>query len=159
MSGALLTARDARVSGDFRAVDLDGVELLLPAAPLGAEGEVRVKVGALSLRGMAPWASASTLPAGLRALIVALTAWSTAALAAYALLRRPDLERGRLGALVLGASGPLAALAVLRLLERADAAPPAFALVPPAGVLGVLVAAGLSVALARLRWPGRTASK
>ncbi len=157
LAGAVLTARDARIAGDFRAIDLDGAEVLLeprqPGAGAGRGTIVNVRVEALSLHGMAPWASASSLPAWLRALLLAITAWSVASLAAYGVLRRAT--RSRLGAVAVGAVGPLAALGLIRLLERADARPSWFVLVPPAAALMCMVMTAL---LSRLRWPWHAAS-
>jgi hypothetical protein len=57
--------------------------------------------------------------------------------------------RARAGAIVLGAAGPLAALALLRSLERADAPPGAFFLVPVAAI-GCAAIVGWGLA----RWRG-----
>jgi hypothetical protein len=151
MAGAVLTARTARIAGDFRALDLDGAKVLLPSS--SAHAAVELDVDVLSLHGMAPWANASTLPPSLRALLLALTAWVTSSIAAYGVLRRAT--RSRIGALALGASGPMAALGLLRLLERADASPRAFLAVPVAGAAACFA---LSALLSRLRWPWRAAS-
>jgi hypothetical protein len=155
LAGAVLTARDARIAGDFRAIDLDGAQVLLEPRQPGAGGSatVNVRVEMLSLHGMAPWASASSLPAWLRALLLALTAWSVSSLAAYGVLRRAT--RSRLGAVAVGAVGPLAALGLIRLLERADARPSSFVLVPAAAALACLA---LTALLSRLRWPWHAAS-
>ena len=125
VGGAVVTATSARISGDFRAIELDDARLALPGDP-----STVVKVGTLSLRGMAPWAHASTLPAALRALLLAIAALSTACVAAYSVLRRAPRARG--GAIALGALGPIVALGVLRSLERSGAPPGAFLLVPVA---------------------------
>jgi hypothetical protein len=148
MHGAALTAADARIAGDFRAIELDDARLLLSTQP-----PVAVHVASMSLRGMAPWARASTLPAWLRALLLAVTAGSAAALAAYLVLLRS--VRARATALVIGAAGPLAALGLLRLLERSDARPALFALLPAAACAAC---AGLATLLSRLRRPMRAAS-
>jgi len=157
LAGAVLTARDARIAGDFRAIDLDGAEVLLeprqPVAGGGGGASVNVRVEKLSLHGMAPWASASSLPAWLRAMLLAITAWSVSSLAAYGVLRRAT--RSRLGAVAMGAVGPLAALGLIRLLERADARPSSFALVPAAAALACVA---LTALLSRLRWPWHAAS-
>ncbi|HEX3346408.1 MAG TPA: hypothetical protein VHS09_17610 [Polyangiaceae bacterium] len=150
MRGAVLTAADARIAGDFRALDLDDARLLL-----AGETPVAVHVAALSIHGMPPWAQASTLPPAWRALVLALTAWSAALLAAYVVLRGG--VRARVVALLLGAAGPLAALGLLRLLERADAHPPLFALLPLAAC-ALLAGLALAAELARLRHPRRAAS-
>jgi hypothetical protein len=151
MRAAVLTASDARVAGDFRSLELDDARLLLPG-----ETPVAVHVASLSLRGMAPWAKASTLPGWLRALLLVLTAWSVASLGAYTVLRRR--VRWRAVAIGLGAAGPLAALGLLRVLERADARPAFYALLPVAAC-GLVIGAGLVPALlSRLRRPARAAS-
>ena len=110
-------------------------------------------VASLSLHRMPPWARASTLPAPLRAVLFSLAAWLAAWLSAYAVLRRA--ARTRLAAIVLGASGPLAALGAVRVLEQANAPPAAFAVVP---VLCAIAAIAVGAVLPRLRLPWHTAS-
>jgi hypothetical protein len=141
-----MTAKAARIAGDFRAIDLDDVRLAVPGDPPAS-----VQVQALSMHGMAPWAHGSTLPAPLRALCLTLSAWSSAAMAAYWVLRRA--ASARTGAILLGSAGPLAALGLMRLLERADARPAVFALLPLAASAAAL---SLGALLPRLR---RAASK
>ncbi len=153
LAGAVLTARDARIAGDFRAIELNGAQVLLEPRQPGAGASVTVRAETLSLHGMAPWASASSLPAWLRALLLAITAWSVSSLAAYGVLRRAT--RSRLGAVAVGAAGPLAALGLIRLLERADARPSWFVLVPPAAAV---MCAVMTALLSRLRWPWHAAS-
>jgi glycerol-3-phosphate acyltransferase PlsY len=111
------------------------------------------------MRGMAPWAQASTLPPAWRALLLALTAWSAALLVAYVVLR--SAVRTRIAAIVLGAAGPVAALGLLRLLERADARPSLFALLPVAACVSpaaLALAARARAELGRLRQGRRAAS-
>jgi hypothetical protein len=122
--------------------------VLLPTKP-----PVTMHVATLAMHGMAPWARASTLPAVMRALLLALTAWAVASVTAYAVLR--GAVRARLGAILVGAAGPLAALGLLRLLERADARPLAFTLLL---VAGPAACAALAVLLSRLRYTGHAAS-
>jgi hypothetical protein len=131
-----MTARGGRISGDFRKMDLDDARVTVSGDP-----PVAVHVGTLSMHGMAPWAHASTLPPGLRALLLALSAWSAAWVAAHAALRLA--ARTRAGTILLGAAGPLAALGLLRSLERADAPSVAFVVVPFAACLGAAAAAAL----------------
>lgn len=154
MRGAVLTASDARIAGDFRGLELDDARLLLAGDP-----PVAIHVASLSMRGMAPWAQASTLPPAWRALLLALTAWSAALLAAYLVLR---LGVGtRVAAIVLGAAGPVAALGLLRLLERADARPALFVLLPASACAlpaALALVAGARAELRRLRHPRRAAS-
>lgn len=154
MRAAVLTASDARIAGDFRALELDDARLLLTAeAP---QPTVAIRVASLSMRGMAPWAQASTLPAWMRALVLALTAWAVATLCVLFVLRRA--VRTRLAALALGASGPCTALGLLRLLERADMRPVAFVVVPLAACAVPVACALLVTFLSRLRHSGRAAS-
>jgi hypothetical protein len=148
LGGAVVTATGARIAGDFRAIDLDDARVLFPGKP-----PTLIRVASLSLHGMAPWARASTLPAALRAVLLALTAWACASLAAWAVLRRAAINR--LVALALGAAGPLVALGLLRLLERADAHAALFALVPVAAAAACTSAAA---GLTRLRRGKRAAS-
>jgi hypothetical protein len=150
LASTVITARDARIEGDFRGVELDDARLLF-----SAPSAVAMHVATLSLRRMPPWARASTLPAPLRAVLFSLAAWLAAWLAAYAVLRRA--ARTRLAAIVLGASGPLAALGSVRLLEQANAHPSAFAVVPAVCALASLAAAWLLPRL-RLPWPAASTS-
>jgi hypothetical protein len=152
MRAAVLTASDARVAGDFRSLELDDARVLLPG-----ETPVAVHVKSLSLRGMAPWAKASTLPAWLRALLLGVTAWSAASLGTYTVLRHR--VRWRVAAIVVGAAGPLAALGLLRLLERADARPASYALLPIAACGLVASAALVPALLSRLRRLGPAAKR
>jgi len=138
LTGTMFTATDARIAGDFRAIDLADVRLSLPTSPT-----TNVRVDEVTLRGLAPWARASTLAPGLRALLVATSGAAAAAIAAIAALR--GVAHGRIAALVLGAAGPLAALGVLRALERFDARSAFYASVPMAAALA-------AVAVALLLW-------
>lgn len=130
--GAAATARGARVSGDFRAIELDDARIYVPGRP-----PLAVHARTVTLHGMAPWAHASTLRPALRAALLALSAWSTAFFAAWGVLR--GVVRARAGAIALGAAGPLAALGLLRHLERTDAPPGAFVFVPLAACAGAVV--------------------
>lgn len=144
MGGAMFSAKGARIAGDFRAFELDDADIALSTTP-----PVAVRVGTLTMHGMAPWAHASSLPAPARAFLLAVTAWLAASLSAYGVLRRA--LGSRIGAVVLGACGPCAALALMRLLERADARGLSFALLP-------LAASAACVALSRLQATARAAS-
>lgn len=151
LAQTVVTARGARISGDFRSVELDDARLLLSAST--GPGRVAIHVAALGLRRMPPWARASTLPAPLRAALFALTAWLAAWLSAYAVLMRG--ARTRLAAIVIGASGPLAALGTVRWLEQGNAHPTAYVSVPAVCALAAIAA---GVVLPRLRLPVRAAS-
>jgi hypothetical protein len=148
MSSLVLTARGGRIAGDFRAVELEDARVLIPGTtPIAAHA------GTLSMHGMAPWAHASTLPAPLRALVLALAGWLAASVAAYVVLLKA--ARTRVGVLVVGAAGPLVALGLMRILEEAGSRPWAFALVP---VAAGACAPALAAVLSRLRRTGRAAS-
>jgi hypothetical protein len=146
--GTLFTATDARIAGDFRAIDLSDARVSLPTSP-----PTNVHVGEVTLRGLAPWSRASTLAPALRALLDAVSAAAAATIAAVAALR--GVAAGRIAALVLGASGPLAALGAMRALERLDARMPSYALVPLAAALATLL---VSLVLWRLPLLIRAAS-
>lgn len=103
---------------------------------------------------MTPWAHASNLAPLARAVLLVFTAGGAALLATYLVLR--GKVRLRLAAVVVGAAGPLAALGLLRALERTDArAAWSFCVLPVAMVLTVVVAGLLS----RLPRRSVTASK
>jgi len=139
---AIVSAADARVAGDLRRVDLDDARLALASG-------VDVHVGALTVRGLPPWTHASSLPPWARALLVALSGAGSSALAAHLLLAR-RVREGLARALVLGAAGPLAALAALRAFERMDVRAGWFVLVPLAGWAAVLAVASADAVLWRL---------
>ncbi len=129
LGGATFTAANVDVSGDLRRIDLKDARLY--AGPLA------VHVGSMRIRGLLPFARASALPPWLRASVLGLSAATSAALAAWVMLRaRARGGLGRLYAGGVGVAGPLVALATLRLLEQrlpetvsaADLLP--FALVP-----------------------------
>ena len=142
LAGTTFTATDASIAVDFRAIDLTEARLVLPTDPVA-----RVDVGHLTLRGLAPWTHASTLSPWVRALLFALSGAAVAWLAAFAVLR--GAVKSRFGAIAVGAAGSLAALGVLRLLERADARPLWFAAMPLAGAAAVALAARV-ISLSRL---------
>jgi hypothetical protein len=139
-SSSIVSAEDARIAGDFRALTLTDARVLIQ----GAEGagapktetvltsplSLSMHVGKLVLRGMSPWAQASILPAAARALVLAASGWLAAMAAAWSILRSG--VPSRLAAIAVGAAGPVVALALMRLLERMSARPLAFAALPVA---------------------------
>lgn len=113
LGGIVFTASAARVSDDLRRIELDDARLRLEG-PAGVG--VHVRVGSLTLRGLAPFTAASPLaPAG-RALVVVL-AGAGAALAAVVALLRARHRTGYVVAAALGALGPTTSLGALRALE------------------------------------------
>jgi hypothetical protein len=141
---AAFSAREARIAGDFRSLDLDDARLLVPGSP-----PIAVHVASLSIRGLAPWAQASSLPASLRALVLAVSGWVGATLCGYGVLR--GTVRTRLGAFLLGVAGPLAALGLMRWLERLGSRQSLFALVPIGSAAVTLLAGSLIAALRKER--------
>lgn len=154
IGAALVTARDAVVAGDFRRIDLSDARFSV--------GPVNVHVGALILRGLPPWARASTLAPSLRALLMALSLGISLLASSFAVERMR--LRLRFGALAIGASGPLAALGLLRALERRDAHAIAYVALP-FGAFAAVVVAALALRVwqrgraRRLLSPEATASK
>jgi hypothetical protein len=155
LASLVFTATDARASGDLAYLELDDVNVALP--------RIVLHVGNLSLRG-APWGHGQGVAPFPRAasltVAVGLSAW-----AAVVLILR-GVVSGRIAALVVGSSGPLAALAALRGLERlagsGDAHPSRWlTTLVPFIALAVLVAvtAGIAAVVSRLPLLRQAASK
>ncbi len=144
LGNLVFSAADARVTDDLRRIDLDDARLMLPGAP-GGSFALRLHVGALRLGGLAPLAQASALPPALRALIMVLAGAGASSAAVLCLLVRRRPRGGSVAAAVVGVSGPLAALVMLRGLERRvpEVASGgwllAFVLVPVVSVVAVFV--------------------
>ena len=159
VSAAVFTAEDASVSDDLRRIELTRARLGFPlAAGEGASASrVHLRVGELVLRGLAPWARASSLPPVLRAAVVGISALVAAWSAAMAILGARRRRIGGVAAAAIGASGPLTALAALRALELRvpEVAPGGWlvlvALVPAVTVAAVLGAAVIVTALPEAR--------
>ncbi len=155
-SEALYSARDIHVSPDARRIELDDAWFATRAATL--------HVGRAVLR-LPPFVRASSLPAGWRALFLASSGALSAMLAVGFLLgRRARAEERasswRLHAIVLGAAGPVATLAVLHVLEVAPAPMPLplYAMLP-AVAAGATWAASLAFGSGRLPWSRAAATK
>lgn len=149
VGGVVFTAEDAKVSDDLRRIELTNARLALPS--------VKVRVGNLVLRGLAPWARASSLPPTFRAGVVTASAGFGGAVAVLAILRARRRRVGGVAAAAIGAAGPSAALATLRALELRvpEASPGAwlglFFLVPMAALVGGALLAALVTALPEAR--------
>lgn len=160
LGNLVFTATGAHVSDDLRRIDLDDARLALPASA-GAKGDAsltfRLHVGTLTLRGLAPWAQASSIPPFLRAIVVTASGIAGASAAVFAMLKLRRRRVGSVAAVAIGAAGPLAALGALRGLERrvpevaSNGWLAAFVLVPLAAILAV----GLTSAFAALLPVGR----
>jgi hypothetical protein len=164
IGGVVFTATDARVSDDLRRIDLADARLALagPAGGTKSEGNLtfRIRVGTLTLRGLAPWAQASAVPPLLRAAVVTSSGLAAASAGVFALLKLRRRRVGTVAAVAIGAAGPLAALGALRGLElripevASRAWLFAFALVPLAAVGAVALAAVLAALLPVARRTG-----
>lgn len=155
LASAVFTAKDARAAGDLREIDLEGAHVVLGAA--------RVHAGSMRLRGLPPFAHASSIPPAARALALALAGTLVAGGSVLALLG--GAARGRLAAIVISASGSIAALGAMRSVDRSQGVrgfPPgsgpwiATLAVPAVSVAAVVL---VTFALSRLRARMRTASK
>lgn len=159
LGGVVFTASGAHVSDDLRRIDLDDARLALRSK---AEGGLtfRIHVGTLTLRGLAPWAQASSVPPALRAVVVTVSGLAAASAAVLALLRLRRRGIGSVAAVAIGASGPLAALGALRGLElRVPEVASggwllAFVLVPTVAVVAVAFAAFVAAVLPVARRSG-----
>jgi len=163
LGGVVFTATNAHVSDDLRRIDLENAQLGLPLAA-GAKGEgaltFKVRVGTLTLRGLAPWAHASSIPPLVRALVVTVSGLAAASAAVFALLKLRRRRVGTVAAVAVGAAGPLAALGAMRGLElRVPEVAPgawllAFVLVPMAAIVAVVAAAAFAALLPVARRTG-----
>lgn len=142
LHGATFTATGIAIAPDLRSAEFSEAIFAVRGAT--------VRAGRLSLRGLPPFGPSARLAPPARALVLATSALAAATSALVLVLR--GRARSRLRALALGASGPLAALGVLRALERSAVPGPSFAAVPACGVLAVL-AAGFLVSRLRRRNP------
>lgn len=161
LGGIVFTAAKAHVSEDLRRIELDDARLVLDDARLVLDApRVRVHVGSLVLRGLAPWARASSLPPFLRAIVVIFSGLAAASAAVWALLRVRSRRIGGIAATAMGAAGPLAALGALRSLEvRMPESEPGvwlalFAFVPLAAALAVAAMVALVTLLPEARTTG-----
>jgi hypothetical protein len=160
LGGVVFTATDAQVSDDLRRIELDDARLALPTAKGEGSLTFKVHVGTLTLRGLAPWAQASSVPPALRAVVVTASGMAAASAAVFALLKLRRRRIGTVAAVAVGAAGPLAALGALRGLELRvpEVASSgwlfAFVLVPISAVLAVAVASGLAALLPAFRRSG-----
>jgi hypothetical protein len=139
---AMFTAARASAGGDLREIRLDDAHLALGAA--------RVHVGSLVLRGLSPFARASSVPPAARAIALSLAGLLAAAASVIALLR--GTLRGTGGPIVVAAAGALAALGAMRSADRADAGWAGALLVPGVGLAAsFLTIAALSGLPRRMR--------
>ncbi len=146
MSALLFSARDARIAGDLRRLDLDEAHLALGAAQIFVRRAV--------VRGLEAWGAAPRVSPWLHAVLVALAGAGTGLVSVYLLLRR--FVRGRFAAIATSAAGPLALLACFRAIERSGGASAWTLAALPASLLATFATAGL---FSRLPWKVAAASK
>jgi hypothetical protein len=157
LSSTEFTAVGATASGDLREIDLEAPHLHVPfpsTARSGTAGEIDVAVGRLRLRGLSPFAHASSVPPLARAAALALAAVAAAAAGAFGVLS--GVFRGRMGAIVGAASGSFATLGTMRSIERSGGTGLATVAVPFAALAAALLAGAILSRLPRGYW---TASK
>ncbi len=142
LHAVLFTAAAAHIAPDMRRIELDDARLSIP--------QVDLQLGRVVIHGMAPWTHASNLGPVPRAVLLVFASALAAALALSASLMR--LARGTLAAVLVGASGPLATLGLMRVLERGETATAFYALTPLAAVVSVAAAVGLG---RLVRWTAR----
>lgn len=145
LHAVVFTATDARIAGDMRRIELDDARFSWPSKAFPIDVHAKEVV----LRGLSPWAHASNVPAPLRAFIVVAAAAAAALLAAHACLTR--MARGTFAAVLVGVSGPVAALGLMRAMERAGAPVAAYLVTPIVAAIAVSMAALLAVTLRRPR--------
>ncbi|HWL88062.1 MAG TPA: hypothetical protein VNO21_19800 [Polyangiaceae bacterium] len=145
----VVSAADAHLAEDLRRIDLEDAQFALGNDKSAFRTDVRVH--AMQIRGLPPWAQSSKLPAWLRALLLMVAAFAGATLVVFLLLS--GRVRGRAAALVVAASGPLAALGTLRWLERQSGTGGAgivpFLTLPFAAVIAMFASAWLVACLPR----------
>lgn len=143
---APVTGARIRLSGDLRRIEIDDARLRFSTRSMG---EIGVHANVLALRGLAPWGHASTLLPIVRGLLLAASVLAAACVAVLLGLRRA--ARSRLGALAIGAAGPLAMLGAMRALDRQDARPALYWLLPVAAVVATAVMGLMASRLLRPR--------
>jgi hypothetical protein len=153
-SALTFTAGGVHVSPDLARFELDDARLLTPPVKDGMA--VALHVRTLVLRGLPPFAFTSSLPAWLRALVLALAAWGSAKVAVAAILAFGPTRRLTVRAASLGVAGPLLALFVLRQIEARAPSLWAYGLVP---VLAFTASVLLGWMLSRLPAGAHTGTK
>jgi hypothetical protein len=141
LSSLVFSARDARASGDLGSLELDDAHIALPQAS--------VHVDSLRLRAAAPWGHGSTVEPVARALALGSSVALCALVAVgLVLLHR---TRGRIATLAAGAAGPIAALGMLRAVERfASTRSWLVLLIPPLSLAAPLAVAWIGAQLPRV---------
>lgn len=152
------TARGLSPSDDLKTIELSGLALATPKEP--GRLQLRLRAEEARLSNMRAWGAPPTLGAGLRAAIVAASAVLGALALAWQVLRR-SIDRPVLAG-ALAAVAAVLALALLKGLDRQDAAAAAYSAVggvlagvPLAGGrLAVALGAKMDVWLSALPWGG-----
>ena len=147
-----VAGRSIQIAADLRQIALEDASFFLRSRR-DAKADVLVRVGRLDVGGLPPFTRRGSMPR-LRALALAAAGLlSLLAASAFVLAFR---LRDRLRPFALGLAGPLASLAVLRILEERNAGPAGFVLVGVAALVAVLAVGGIAGRLPRLRDAART---
>ena len=149
--GAVFSATGMDVSDDLRSLHLRDLTLVVPkgeARPV----ELRMRIGATSVRGVAPLGRASNLTVIARTLLMGVSAVLMATAAALVVL--VGSIRSRTAALALGVAGPGAALVVMSNLERGPASPALYLVMPLAGLCALVI-----LGIAAKVWQGRAVAR
>ncbi len=145
-ASALYSARAIDVAPDARRIELDDAFVAFASAGGDAPSATSVHVKHALFR-LPPFVRASSLPTSWRAAFLATSAAVSALLAVWLLLAMEQraLALWRLHALLLGAAGPVASLALLHALERAEAPMPLrlYAALPVVAAVATVSVAGL----------------
>ena len=150
--GVTFSAARVDVSSDLSRFELTEARLATPPSDL----TLSVHVKSLVLRGIPPFARASSLPPWLRALVLTLSAWASAFVTLRGLLVRGPRRRLTLHAVAIGVAGPCAALLALRQIETRSPALSAYVWVPVAALVSTLLFEAL---VSRLPRRAHTGSK
>jgi hypothetical protein len=140
---AWFSARELDPSDDLRGLEL--ADLRIATRKADSMPAIRLHVESASVRGLPGWGPGARLPFRLRAGILVSAGMLLAMAAAFAVLARAD--GSRLAGLAQGGGAAIGAFAVLHALDRGQAPPMAYFLVPAAGLLA-LGAAWLAVLVA-----------
>jgi hypothetical protein len=143
------SAKDAHIADDMRRIEFDDARFSLPASKF----PVDVRASVVVLHGMPPWAHASDVSPVLRVMVVELAAMLAALVAIVTGWTR--LVRGTFATVCVGVSGPLAALGLMRAMERVSVPSLSYLMTPIVALLATMGAATLFVlgrrSIARLR--------
>lgn len=136
-------ARSFEVSDDLTEVKIRETQVLLPT-----DTPIRLRLGEVRVIHLVPFSAPSSVPPGLRAAAIVLSAIASAVLSVLSALRGEG--RHRVVSWAVAIAGPAATLSVLRACERVAIGDARLIVVPLAAVAAAVAARGLVVAVTRL---------